>query len=182
MGELEDQWHFASLEQVFIDERIYKDKAFEDSNNMDQAVDHIDQRLEPWKPKFRRAITREDILKLMEIRMGRILKFNTEKADELIKGIEDSMAEVLANLQNLIPYTIAWYEHLKTKYAKGRERKTEIRSFENIEAAKVIVANEKLISFFGILGLLIVFEFVNLLLHPWLSSFTHESPVLMLLA
>ncbi|NEW82315.1 MAG: DNA gyrase/topoisomerase IV subunit A [Mariniphaga sp.] len=144
MGELEDQWHFASLEQIFIDERIYKDKAFEDSNNMDQAVDYIDQRLEPWKPKFRRAITREDILKLMEIRMGRILKFNTDKANELIKGIEDGMAEVLTNLQNLIPYTIAWYEHLKAKYAKGRERKTEIRSFENIEAAKVIVANEKL--------------------------------------
>jgi topoisomerase-4 subunit A len=144
MGELEEQWHFASLEQIFIDERIYKDKAFEDSDNMDQAVDHIDNRLDPWKPKFRRAITREDILKLMEIRMGRILKFNTDKANELIKGIEDSIAEVLANLQNLIPYTIAWYEHLKAKYSKGRERKTEIRSFENIEAAKVIVANEKL--------------------------------------
>ena len=144
MGELEEQWHFASLEQIFIDERIYKDKAFEDSDNMDQAVDHIDQRLAPWKPKFRREITHEDILKLMEIRMGRILKFNTDKANEIIKGIEDSIAEVIANIQNLIPYTIAWYEHLKSKYAKGRERKTEIRSFENIEAAKVIVANEKL--------------------------------------
>ena len=144
LGELEEQWHFSSLEQIFIDERIYKDKAFEDSGNMDQAVDHIDKRLEPWKPKFRREITRDDILKLMEIRMGRILKFNTDKANEIIRGIEESMAEVLANLQNLIPYTIAWYEHLKSKYSKGRERKTEIRSFENIEAAKVIVANEKL--------------------------------------
>jgi topoisomerase-4 subunit A len=144
MGELEEQWHFSSLEQIFIDERIYKDKAFEDSKDMDQAVDHIDQRLEPWKPKFRRVITREDILKLMEIRMGRILKFNTDKANELIKGIEDSMAEVLENIKNLIPYTIAWYEHLKAKYGKGRGRKTEIRSFENIEAAKVVVANEKL--------------------------------------
>ncbi len=144
LGELEEQWHFSSLEQIFIDERIYKDKAFEDSGNMDQAVDHIDKRLEPWKPKFRRRITRDDILKLMEIRMGRILKFNTDKANEIIRGIEESMAEVLANLQNLIPYTIAWYEHLKSKYSKGRERKTEIRSFENIEAAKVIVANEKL--------------------------------------
>jgi topoisomerase-4 subunit A len=144
LGELEEQWHFSSLEQIFIDERIYKDKAFEDSGNMDQAIDHIDKRLEPWKPKFRREITREDILRLMEIRMGRILKFNTDKANELIRGIEDSMAEVLANLQNLIPFTIAWYEHLKAKYSKGRERKTEIRSFENIEAAKVIVANEKL--------------------------------------
>ncbi len=144
MSELEEQWHFSSLEQIFIDERIYKDKAFEDSNNMDQAIDYIDQRLTPWKPKFRREITREDILKLMEIRMGRILKFNTDKANELIRGIEDSMAEVLENIKNLIPYTIAWYEHLKTKYGKGRERKTEIRSFENIEAAKVVVANEKL--------------------------------------
>ncbi len=144
MGELEEQWHFSSLEQIFIDERIYKDKAFEDSNNMDQAIDYIDQRLTPWKPKFRREITREDILKLMEIRMGRILKFNTDKANELIRGIEDSMAEVLENIKNLIPYTIAWYEHLKTKYGKGRERKTEIRSFENIEAAKVVIANEKL--------------------------------------
>jgi topoisomerase-4 subunit A len=144
MGELEEQWHFASLEQIFIDERIYKDKAFEESGNMDQAVEHIDKRLAPWKPKFRREITHDDILKLMEIRMGRILKFNTDKANEIISGIEDSIAEVIANLNNLIPYTIAWYEHLKAKYAKGRERKTEIRSFENIEAAKVIIANEKL--------------------------------------
>ena len=143
-GELEEQWHFASLEQIFIDERIYKDKAFEDSGNIDQAVDHIDKRLTPWKPKFRRDIVRDDILKLLEIRMGRILKFNTEKANEIIRGIEDHIAEVEANIQNLIPYTISWYEHLKTKYAKGRERKTEIRSFENIEAAKVIVDNEKL--------------------------------------
>jgi len=143
-GELEEQWHFASLEQIFIDERIYKDKAFEDSGNIDQAIDHIDKRLIPWKPKFRREIVRDDILKLLEIRMGRILKFNTEKANEIIKGIEDHIAEVEANIQNLIPYTISWYEHLKAKYAKGRGRKTEIRSFENIEAAKVIVANEKL--------------------------------------
>ena len=144
MGELEEQWHFSSLEQLFIDERIYKDKAFEDSDNMDEAIAHIDGRLDPWKPRFRREITREDILKLMEIRMGRILKFNTDKANEIIKGIEDTIAEVIANIQNLIPNTIAWYEHLRSKYAKGRGRRTEIRNFENIEAAKVIIANEKL--------------------------------------
>ena len=144
MGELEEQWHFSSLEQLFIDERIYKDKAFEDSDNMDEAIAHIDGRLDPWKPRFRREITREDILKLMEIRMGRILKFNTDKANEIIKGIEDTIAEVIANIQNLIPFTIAWYEHLRSKYAKGRGRRTEIRNFENIEAAKVIIANEKL--------------------------------------
>ena len=144
IAELEEQWHFSSLEQLFIDERIYKDKAFEDSSNMDRAIDHIDKRLTPWKPKFKREITREDILKLMEIKMGRILKFNTDKANDIIKGIEESIAEALANIQNVIPYTISWYEHLKVKYAKGRERKTEIRNFENIEATKVIVANEKL--------------------------------------
>ena len=144
LGELEEQWHFASLEQIFIDERIYKDKAFEESGNIDQAVEHIDKRLTPWKPKFKREITRDDIIKLLEIRMGRILKFNTDKANEIIRGIEASIEEVKLNIQNLIPYTIAWYEHLKSKYSKGRSRRTEIRSFENIEAAKVIVANEKL--------------------------------------
>jgi len=81
-SELEEQWHFSSLEKIFIEERIYKDKKFEDSANMDQAVAHIDERLEPWKPKLKREVTREDILKLMEIRMARILKFNKDKAND----------------------------------------------------------------------------------------------------
>ena len=143
-GELEEQWHFSSLEKIFIEERIYKDKAFEDSASMDEAVSHIDKRLDPWKPRFKRVITKEDILKLMEIRMGRILKFNSFKADELILSIENEIAETLKNIENIIPFSIAWYEHLKTKFGKGRERKSEIRSFENIEATKVVVANEKL--------------------------------------
>ena len=143
-AELEEQWHFSSLEKIFIEERIYKDKAFEDSASMDEAVAHIDKRLDPWKPKFKRLITKEDILKLMEIRMGRILKFNSFKADELILSIENEIAETLRNIENIIPFSIAWYEHLKTKFGKGRERKSEIRSFENIEATKVVVANEKL--------------------------------------
>ena len=143
-SELEEQWHFSSLEKIFIEERIYKDKAFEDSGNMDEAVAHIDKRLEPWKPKFKRVITKEDMLKLMEIRMGRILKFNTVKADELILAIENEISETEHHIQNIIPYSIAWYEKLKTKFGKGRERKSEIRNFENIEATKVVVANEKL--------------------------------------
>ncbi|HWS01191.1 MAG TPA: DNA gyrase/topoisomerase IV subunit A, partial [Prolixibacteraceae bacterium] len=143
-AELEEQWHFSSLEKIFIEERIYKDKAFEDSGSMDEAVAHIDKRLDPWKPKFKREIHKEDILRLMEIRMGRILKFNTFKADELILSIENEIAETQKNIENIIPYSIAWYERLKTKFGKGRERKSEIRSFENIEAAKVVVANEKL--------------------------------------
>jgi len=143
-SELEEQWHFSSLEKIFIEERIYKDKKFEDSANMDQAVAHIDERLEPWKPKLKREVTREDILKLMEIRMARILKFNKDKANDHLQAIEDEIAEVVHNINNIVPYTIKWFEHLKAKFGKGRDRKTEIRSFENIVASKVVVKNEKL--------------------------------------
>ena len=142
--ELEEQWHFSSLEKIFIEERIYKDKKFEDSENMDQAVSHIDKRLEPWKPKLKREVTREDILRLMEIRMARILKFNKDKANDHLQGIEDEIAKVENDIKNIVPYTIKWFQHLKEKYGKGRERKTEIRSFENIVASKVVVKNEKL--------------------------------------
>jgi len=143
-SELEEEWHFSSLEKIFIEERIYKDKKFEDSENMDQAVAHIDMWLEPWKPKLKREVTRDDILKLMEIRMARILKFNKDKADEHLKAIEDEIAEIENDIRNIIPFTIKWFMHLKTKYGKGKERKTEIRSFENIVASKVVVRNEKL--------------------------------------
>ncbi|WP_347839758.1 DNA gyrase/topoisomerase IV subunit A [uncultured Draconibacterium sp.] len=143
-SELEEQWHFSSLEKIFIEERIYKDKKFEDSENMDQAVAHIDKRLEPWKPKLRREVTREDILRLMEIRMARILKFNKDKANDHLQAIEDEIAEVEHNIENIVDFTIAWFKHLKQKYGKGKERKTEIRSFENIVATKVVVKNEKL--------------------------------------
>ncbi|WP_321348638.1 DNA gyrase/topoisomerase IV subunit A [uncultured Draconibacterium sp.] len=143
-SELEEQWHFSSLEKIFIEERIYKDKKFEDSENMDQAVAHIDKRLDPWKPQLKREITREDILKLMEIRMARILKFNKDKANDLLKSIEDEIAEVEHNIENIVDFTIEWFKHLKKKYGKGKERKTEIRSFENIVASKVVVKNEKL--------------------------------------
>ena len=143
-GELEEAWHFSSLEKIFIEERIYKDKGFEDSASMDAAVAHIDKRLEPWKPKLKREVTPEDILKLMEIRMARILKFNKDKANDHILAIEDEIAEIISNIENIIPFTIAWYKKIKSKYGKGRERKTEIRNFENIVATKVVVANEKL--------------------------------------
>lgn len=143
-AELEEAWHFASLEKIFIEERIYKDKKFEDAESMDQAVEHIDKRLDPWKPNFKREITREDILKLMEIRMARILKFNAFKANEHILSIEDEITEVENNIEHIVPYTINWFRHLKDKYGKERERKTEIRNFENIVATKVVVKNEKL--------------------------------------
>jgi topoisomerase-4 subunit A len=143
-GELEEAWHFATLEQIFIEERIYKDKEFEQSANMDAAIAHVDKRLEPWKPKLKREITREDILKLMEIRMARILKFNKDKADSYIQSIEDEIEKINKNIQNIIPYTIEYFRRIKEKYGKGKERKTEIRNFENIVASKVVVANEKL--------------------------------------
>lgn len=143
-GELENAWHFASLEKIFIEERIYKDKGFEDSKDMDAAIDHIDKRLEPWKPKLRKEVSRDDILKLMEIKMARILKFNKDKANDQILAIEDEIAEIISNIENIIPYTIAYYQRIKSKFGKGRERKTEIRNFENIVATKVVVANEKL--------------------------------------
>ena len=111
---------------------------------MDIAVAHIDKRLEPWKPKLKREVTREDILKLMEIRMARILKFNTDKANDHLLAIEAEIEEINNKIENIIPYTIEWFERLKTKYGKGRERRTEIRNFENIIATKVVVANEKL--------------------------------------
>ncbi len=143
-GELEEAWHFSSLEKIFIEERIYKDKQFEDSANMDEAVDHIDVRLIPWKPKLKRDVTREDILRLMEIKMARILKFNTDKANDHLLAIEAEIEEINENIRTIIPFAIAWFERLKAKYGKGRERRTEIRNFENIVASKVVIANEKL--------------------------------------
>jgi len=143
-NELEEAWHNASLEKIFIEERIYKDKGFEEAENMDAAISHIDKRLEPWKPRLRREVTRDDILRLMEIKMARILKFNAFKATDYLLGIEEEIAQVLENIKNIVPYTIDWFVRLKSKYGKGKERKTEIRNFENIVAAKVVVANEKL--------------------------------------
>lgn len=142
--ELEETLHFASLEKIFIEERIYKDKAFEDSTSMDIAVAHIDKRIEPFKPSFVREVTREDILKLMEIKMGRILKFNSEKAEEQIAAIKTDIEEIENHLAHIVDYTIRWYEALKSKYGKNYPRRTVIQSFDTIEATKVVEANEKL--------------------------------------
>lgn len=142
--ELQESLLYSSLEKIFIEERIYKDKAFEESKDMDQAINHIDKRLDPFKPNFIREITREDILKLMEIKMGRILKFNTVKAEELIASLLEQIEETNNNLENIVTYTIEWFETLQKKYGKNYPRRTEIRNFDTIEAAKVVEANEKL--------------------------------------
>jgi len=143
-AELLESLLFASLEKIFIEERIYKDKEFEDSKDIETAIKHVDKRLEPFKPSFIREITSDDILKLLEIKMGRILKFNSLKAEELIAGMLAQIEEIDRNLANLVHYTIEWFEGLKKKYGKNFPRRTEIRNFDTIEAAKVVEANEKL--------------------------------------
>ncbi|MGM9804453.1 MAG: DNA gyrase/topoisomerase IV subunit A [Muribaculaceae bacterium] len=136
--------HFASLEKIFIEERIYKDKGFENAPNMDAAVAHIDSRLEPFKPKFYREVTTDDILRLMEIKMARILKFNTEKADNYIASLNERIEDIDYKLAHLVEHTIEWFEHLKLKYGEKFPRNTQIRNFDTIVASKVVEANEKL--------------------------------------
>ena len=143
-GELQESLHFASLEKIFIEERIYKDKEFEQSKDMDAACEHIDNRLTPFYPQFIREVTKEDILRLMEIKMGLILKFNTDKAEEIIAKMKSDIAEIDAHLANIVGYTIDWYQMLKDKYGKNFPRRTELRNFDTIEATKVVEANEKL--------------------------------------
>lgn len=143
-SELEESLFFASLEQIFIEERIYKDAEFENAKNMDEAVAHIDHRLEPFKPRLVREVTRDDILKLMEIKMGRILKFNSEKCNELIAQTKEQIARVDDHLAHIVDYTIDWFTSLKEKYGKRYPRLTEVRNFDTIEATKVVEANEKL--------------------------------------
>ena len=143
-GELLESLHFASLEKIFIEERIYKDKKFEQAENMDAACEHIDERLTPFYPMFVREVTKEDILRLMEIKMARILKFNKDKADENIARIKEDIEEIDFKLAHIVNYTIDWYEMLKNKYGAAYPRRTELRNFDTIEAAKVVEANEKL--------------------------------------
>ncbi|MGM9798483.1 MAG: DNA gyrase/topoisomerase IV subunit A [Parabacteroides sp.] len=142
--EQEEALFFASLEKIFIEERIYKDREFENAANMDEAVAHIDSRLEPFKPKLVRDVTREDILKLMEIKMGRILKFNTDKCNDFIAQTLQQIAKLNDHLAHIVDYTIDWFRMLKEKYGKAYPRRTEIRNFDTIEATKVAEANEKL--------------------------------------
>ncbi len=136
--------HFATLEKIFIEERIYKDRPFEQAENMDAACEHIDRRLTPFYPQMVREVTKEDILRLMDIKMARILKFNKDKADELIARLQEQVAEIDNHLAHIVDYTVGWYTRLKEKYGPLYPRRTEIRSFDNIEATKVAEANEKL--------------------------------------
>lgn len=143
-SEIQENLHFLSLEKIFIEERIYKDKEFEQAKSMDAACEHIDSRLTPYYPQMIREVTKEDILKLMEIKMGRILKFNSDKAEENIARMKEEIEEINHHLANIVEYTTNWFAMLKEKYGKNFPRHTELRNFDTIEAAKVVEANEKL--------------------------------------
>ncbi len=142
LGELEEKWHFSSLEKIFIEERIYRD--IEECETWEEVLTAIDKGLEPFKKLLKREVTQEDIVKLTEIKIKRISKFDSFKADELLKGIEDDLEEVNHHLNNLVEFAIAYYQNLLDKYGKGKERKTEISDFEEINTKVVAVANEKL--------------------------------------
>ncbi len=142
LNELEEQWHFSSLERIFIENRIYRD--IEDEETWDGVINAIDKGLKPFTKHLKRAVTKEDILRLTEIRIKKISKFDIDKAKQFIEGLEDKIAQVKDHLENIIEYTIAYFKDLKLKYGKGKERKTEIRIFEDIIATKVVMRNAKL--------------------------------------
>ena len=142
LGEFQEQWHFASLERIFIEKRIYRD--IEEEETWDGVIDAIDKGLQPHIKHLKRAITVEDITRLTEIRIKRISKFDIDKAQQKIDALEDQIAEVKHHLANLIDYAIAFFERLKKDYGEGKERKTEIRIFDDVDATKVIIRNTKL--------------------------------------
>ena len=142
LGEFEEQWHFASLERIFIEKRIYRD--IEEEETWDGVINAIDKGLQPHIKHLKRAITVEDITRLTEIRIKRISKFDIDKAQQKIDALEDQIAEVKHHLANLIDYAIAYFERLKKEYGEGKERKTEIRVFDDVDATKVVIRNTKL--------------------------------------
>ncbi|MET7029264.1 DNA gyrase/topoisomerase IV subunit A [Sediminicola luteus] len=142
LSELEEQWHFTSLERIFIEKRIYRD--IEEEETWEGVIKAIDKGLQPHVGHLKRAITEEDIVRLTEIRIKRISKFDLEKAQQFIEGLEEKIAQVKHHLEHLIEYAIDYFKSLKEKYGKGRERKSEIRVFDDIEATKVVIRNTKL--------------------------------------
>ena len=144
LGERREEQMFASLEKLFIEERIYKDRELEQAPHMDAAVDHIYRRIEPWKEQFFRPVTRDDIMRLWEIRMGRILKFNADKAAEKILALDARIAQLQHDIEHIVEFTVNWFAHLKEKYGAKFPRHTVIRGFDSIEATRVAEANKRL--------------------------------------
>ncbi len=142
LNELEEQWHFSSLERIFIENRIYRD--IEEEETWDGVIDAIDKGLQPFIKHLKRAVTKDDIIRLTEIKIKKISKFDIDKAKQFIEGLEEKIAQVKDHLEHIIDFTIDYFKNLKLKYGKGRERKTEIRIFEDIVATKVVMRNAKL--------------------------------------
>jgi len=142
LDEFEEQWHFASLERIFIENRIYHD--IEEEETWEGVINAIDKGLQPHIKHLKRAITQEDIERLTEIRIKRISKFDIDKAQQKIEALEDQIAQVKHHLEHLIDYAIAYFTRLKKDYGTGRERKTEIRTFDDVDATKVVIRNTKL--------------------------------------
>ena len=142
--ELMEQLFFASLERIFIEERMYKEKAFEQAPDQKAVLKFLDKKFEPFKSNLVREIRDDDYLRLLEIKMQRILKYNKDKADQLITKIKAEVKGIDHDLAHMVDVTVAWYDHLRETYGADHPRRTEIRSFDTIEAAKVVEANEKL--------------------------------------
>ena len=140
--ELNEKWHFSSLEKIFIEKRIYRN--IEEAETWEAVISTIDKGLKPYKKLFKREITTEDITRLTEIKIKRISKFDSFKADEEINKVEKDLKDVAHHLKHLTEYTIAWFQDLMKKYGKGRERRTEIKGFEEIEIKQVAATNAKL--------------------------------------
>jgi len=142
LGELEEQWHFASLERIFIENRVYRD--IEEEETWEGVIAAIDEGLKPHITHLRRPVTEEDIVRLTEIRIKRISKFDLDKAQQQIESLEEKIAETKHHLEHLVEYAISYFKGLKEKYGKGRERRSEIRLFDDIEATKVVIRNTRL--------------------------------------
>jgi topoisomerase-4 subunit A len=142
LNELEEQWHFASLERIFIENRIYRD--IEDEETWEGVISAIDKGLQPYIQHLKRAITTDDITRLTEIRIKRISKFDIDKAQQKIEALEDQIEETKGYLATIIDYAIAYFKRLKADYGKGKERKTEIKVFADVDATKVVIRNTKL--------------------------------------
>ncbi|MBD0832670.1 DNA gyrase/topoisomerase IV subunit A [Aestuariibaculum sediminum] len=142
LGEFEEQWHFASLERIFIENRVYRD--IEEEETWEGVIQAIDKGLQPHIKHLKRAVTEEDIVRLTEIRIKRISKFDIDKAQQKIDALEEQIAQIKHHLEHLIDYAIAYFTRLKKDYGEGRERKTEIRTFDDVDATKVVIRNTKL--------------------------------------
>lgn len=141
-GELEEQWHFSSLEKIFIENKVYS--LIEEEETWEGVISAIDKGLKPYTKHLKRKVTEDDIVRLTEIKIKRISKFDKFKADDLIQRIEDELTEIERKLANLVDHAIDYFKDLKKKFGEGKDRRTEIKVFENINASKVVIANEKL--------------------------------------